>query len=158
MAPASAFAPAIFSIRTVRVLNGHVVVDHHLRYGNAVRRQKIGRHLEVHDVARVVLHDKEDALTAVHGLGRLVHLIGSGRGEHFAGAGRVEHTVPHVPSVKRFVPAAAAGEDGNLFLGRVGPQDSLDRRVELHQTGMRRGETGERFDDDVIHFVEELFH
>src|SRR3954447_12046077 len=71
--------------RIEAVLDGHVVVRHHRRDLDPLGGRELRGHLEVHDVAGVVLDDVEDAGAAVDGLRRLVHLVGRRRGEHLAG-------------------------------------------------------------------------
>ena len=70
--------------RVQGVLHGDVVVDHDRLDVGALGAAELGRHLEVHDVAGVVLDDVHDAGAAVDGLGRRLHLVGRGRGEDLA--------------------------------------------------------------------------
>ena len=86
----------------------------------------VGGHVEVHDVAGVVLDDVHDTGAAVDGLGRLQHLVGRGGGEHLARAGRVEHAGPDEAAVHRLVTRAAPGDQPDL---------ALDRRVNAHDHG-----------------------
>ena len=57
--------------RVEAVLHGHVVVDHHGFYFDAFGVGHFGGHLEVHNVAGVVLDDVQHACAAVNGLGGL---------------------------------------------------------------------------------------
>ena len=99
-----------------RVLHGDVVVDQHGLDVDPLVGGVLGRQLEVHDVARVVLDDVHDAGAAVDGLRRREHLVGHRRGEHLARAGRVEHPEPDEAAVQRLVARAAAGDEGDLAL------------------------------------------
>jgi len=93
--------------REEAVLDRDVVVrhdGHHL--GAVLGSGELGRHLEVHDVARVVLHDVQHTRTAVDEVVGGEHLVGGGGGEHLAGTGGVEHPPPDVPAVQGLVPGA----------------------------------------------------
>ena len=58
------------------VLDRDVVVgDHRDDAGAGLGGRQLGGHLEVHDVAGVVLDDVQDACAAVHQLGRRQHLV-----------------------------------------------------------------------------------
>ena len=74
----------------------------------------LGGHLEVQDIAGVVLDDVQHAGTGVHELGGFVHLIGCRRREHLAGAGRVEHADADEAAVERLVSGAAARDETDL--------------------------------------------
>src|SRR5580658_1644867 len=110
--PCSAAAPQIFSASTVAptprgvqaVLDGHVVVDDYRLDLDAVLAGQVRRHLEVQDVAGVVLHDVQHAGAAVDRLGGGLHLVRGGRGEHLAGAGRVQHARADEAAVHGLVP------------------------------------------------------
>ena len=91
-----------------RVLHGDVVVDQHGLDVDPLVGGVLGRQLEVHDVARVVLDDVHDAGAAVDRLGRGEHLVGHRRGEHLARARGVEHAAPDEAAVQRLVTRAAA--------------------------------------------------
>ena len=97
------------------VLDGDVVVGDDRDDARAgLGGGHLGGHLEVHDVAGVVLHDVQDAGAAVDELGRGEHLVGHRRGEHLAGAGGVEHAEPDEAAVQRLVAGAAAGDEADL--------------------------------------------
>ncbi len=106
-----------------RVLHGDVVVhDDRLHLDTGLHRGELGGHLEVHDVAGVVLHDVQHASAAVDLFRGRLHLVGRRRGEDLSGAGRVEHPEAHEPAVQRFVtrPAATHERDGAVvFRGRA---------------------------------------
>ena len=115
-------ADAAAAGRPGAVLHGDVVVGDDGDDARAgLGRRQLGRHLEVHDVAGVVLHDVQDAGAAVDQLGGGEHLVGHRRGEHLAGAGGVEHAEPDEPAVQRLVARAAAGDDADLALLRARP-------------------------------------
>ena len=65
------------------------------------RGGELARHLEVHDVTGVVLHDVQHAGTAVDDLGRLLHLVGRRRGEDLTGACGVKHAESDESAVQR---------------------------------------------------------
>ena len=119
------------------VLDRHVVVGDDRLDLDALALAEVGRHVEVHDVAGVVLDDVQDARAAVDGLRRLEHLVGRRRGEDLARARRVEHARPDEPAVHRLVPGAAAGDDADLALARA-------RRPARRSTGRSRPARGRR--------------
>ena len=97
--------------RVEAVLHGDVVVRHHRDDLDAgVSGGELGGHLEVHDVAGVVLHDVQHAGAAVDAARRFEHLVGHRRGEHLARARGVEHAGSDEPAVQRLVPGPAAGQ------------------------------------------------
>ena len=160
--PRSAAAPAIFSASTVapdaaaprgvqRVLHGDVVVDQHGLDGDPLVGGVLGRQLEVHDVARVVLDQVHDAGAAVDGLRRGEHLVGHRRGEHLARAGGVEHPEPDEAAVQRLVTRAAAGDEGDLALTRgVGAHHDLRVGVDAQDVAVRGRKADERLLDDLL--------
>src|SRR5699024_7377783 len=99
-------------VRTV--LHRDVVVGDDRCDSDVGRLGQFGGHLEVHDVARVVLDEVEYAASGVDGLRCGQHLVGNGRGEHLAGACGVEHACADEARVQRFVPRAAARHDADL--------------------------------------------
>ena len=116
--PRSAAAPPIFSAMTVaptprrpavysEFLNRDVVVDHDRLDLDAVFLGLVGGHLEVEDVAGVVLDDVDDTRATVHCLGRGEHLVRHRRCEDLARAGRVEHADTDEAAMQRLVPRAA---------------------------------------------------
>ena len=124
--PCSAAAPAIFSTQhrdadpapargVQAVLDGDVVIDHDRGDVDAgLCRGELGGHLEVHEVAGVVLDDVQDAGAAVDGRGGRQHLVGNRGGEHLARAGGVEHPAADEPGVQGLVPGPAAGYQPDL--------------------------------------------
>ena len=98
-----------------RVLDRDVVVvttvcDPDARVGGG----QLAGHLEVHDVAGVVLHDVQHAGARVDDLRRLEHLVGRRRGEDLAAARGVEHARADEAAVQRLVARAAAGDQRDL--------------------------------------------
>ena len=73
------------------VLHRDVVVDEQRGHLEAVGLGELLRHLERHAIARVVVHEQQDALVGRDELGRLVHVVGRRCGEDVARAGGVEH-------------------------------------------------------------------
>jgi hypothetical protein len=160
--PRSAAAPAIFAAAAggvERVLHGDVVVDEHRLDADPLVRGVVGRELEVHDVARVVLDDVDDAGAAVDGLGRRQHLVRHGRGEDLARTRRVEHAEPDESAVQRLVARAAAGYERDLALHRsAGAHDDLRAGVIAQDVAVSGRQAGERLAHQVGRVVEELLH
>ncbi len=141
------------------VLHGHVVGDHHRLDCDALVAGQVGRHLEVHDVARVVLDDMQHPGAAVDGLRGRQHLVGRGRGEHRTGAGRVEHAPADEPAVQRLVTGPPARDDRHLAPDRgVGARDEVGIRVHLQPVAVGRGDTRKLVPDGVLWSVDELLH
>src|SRR5207245_3426938 len=76
--------------------------------------EALGRHLEVHDVAGVVLDDEEPAVAAIDRAGSGDDLVGRRRGEDLPRASGVEHPIANEAGVKRLVATAAARDEGDL--------------------------------------------
>ena len=124
---------------------------------DAVALAELGGHLEVHDVAGVVLDDVQHPGAAVDRLGRLEHLVGRGRGEHLARARRVEHAPADEPAVHRLVARAAARDDPDLALhGRVGTDDDVGVVAHPHSVAVRGLDALEGLPDDVVGAVDQL--
>ena len=144
--------------RVQRVLDRDVVVRHD-RLDLDLARDELGGHLEVQDVAGVVLDDVEDAGAAVDGPGRGFHLVRDRRREDVAGAGRVEHAQPDVAAVHRLVAGATARDEPDLaLLGPAGAEHDVVRGVDLDEVGVGRPEAGEALGDEVVDLVDELLH
>ena len=100
------------------VLDGDVVVRDDVIHQDPLVARQVRRHLEIHDVARVVLHDHQDALLVRDGLDALQDLI-RGRGcEDGPGHGAIQHPLAHKPDVGGLVPAAAAADQRDLIPAR----------------------------------------
>ena len=82
---------------------------------------QLGRDLEVHDVAGVVLDDVQHARAAVDRLGGGQHLVRDRRGEDRARAGGIQHAHADEAAVHRLVAGAAAGDDADLALVAARP-------------------------------------
>ena len=142
-----------------RVLDRDVVVGEHGLDLDVLALPHVGGHVEVHDVAGVVLDDVNDAGAAVDGLRRLEHLVGRGRGEHLPRTGRVEHARPDVAAVHRLMTRAASGDEPDL---------ALDRRVLADDDGWFVDDpyavavccfnAVERVLQDRVGRIDELFH
>jgi hypothetical protein len=140
------------------VVHGDVVVDQYGRHLYVLLGGELGGHLEVQDVARVVLHDVQHPGAAVHRRGGLDHLVGHGRGEDLPGTGRVEHAVPDEADVQWFVPGTSAGHQADLA-GTRSRGAVNDPVLLVHpQPGMRGRETAQRVRYDRLDVVDELFH
>ena len=88
-----------------RVLDGDVVIGDD---GLDVATRHLARHVEVHDVAFVVLDDEQDARTGIHGLCRGDHLVGRGRGEDLARTGGIEHAMANEARMQGLMAGATA--------------------------------------------------
>ena len=168
-APSSAAAPTIFSARTVPpdaaatrgvegVLDRDVVGDDHGLDVDPFGLGQLGRELEVHDVAGVVLDDVQHAGTAVDRLGGGQHLVRDGRREDGTRAGRVEHPSPDEPAMHRLVAGATAGDHADLALTGCVLADDDVRRLDPDKVGMRQRHAGERLVDQVVGLVDQLLH
>jgi phosphotransferase system HPr (HPr) family protein len=73
--------------------DGDVVVHDHGRHLDPLVLRELGGHLEVEDVARVVLDDVQHAGTAAHELRREDHLVRDGAREDLAGACRITRSL-----------------------------------------------------------------
>ena len=119
----------------------------------------VGGHVEVHDVAGVVLDDVNDAGATVDGLRRLEHLVGRGRGEHFPRTSRVEHARPDVPAVHRLMTRAASGDEPDLALdGRVDADDDGWFVDDPYSVAVCCFNAMERVLEDRVGRIDELFH
>ena len=144
--------------RVEGVLHRDVVVDDDAGDLDALVGRELGGHLEVQDVAGVVLHDVQHAGAAVDRRGGGQHLVGHRGGEDLAGAGRVEHAVADVPAVQRLVPGAAAGDEADLARPRAArPGDNPVLQVDA-KGGVRRGDARQGVGDDAVDRVDELLH
>src|SRR5918912_1382524 len=109
-----------------RVLDRHVIVGHHIVGLYTFGFGQFSGHLEVQDIAGVVLYNVEGPGPAVHGFGSLEHLLWGRAGEDCPGAGCIQHTRTYVATVGRFVTRATAGDESYLVLyGRVGSHDDV---------------------------------
>ncbi len=121
--------------RVERIVHGDVVI------GDDARRlaaDHLCRHLEVHDVAVIVLDDEDHPGAGVDGLRRLQHLVWRRRGEDLARAGGVQHAMADETRVQRFVPRSAAGNQRDLALLQPLAAHELVRPVHRQDVGMRR--------------------
>ena len=116
------------------------------------------RHLEVHDVALVVLDDEERAGAAVRGLDRRHHLVRRGRGEDLAGAGGVEHADPDETGMQGLMARAAAGDQRDLARRERPPADELALLAQHDDVGMRLREAVEALGEDIVHGIDQLLH
>jgi hypothetical protein len=140
-------------------LHRHVVGDQHALHLEALAPQQIRRHVEIHHVAGVVLHNHQDPRAPVNGLGRLIHLVRGGGGEHRAGTGGVQHPVADEAHVHRLVAAAAAGDHRHLpRSGRVRPVDEVRIEVHLDQIRMGLEHPLQRLRDYIHRIIDQLLH
>ena len=139
--------------RIGRGLDGDVVIGddlHDLAAGH------LGGHVEIHDVAFVVLDDEEDAGAAVDRLGRRDHLVGRRRGEDLAGAGGIEHAAADEAGVKRLVAGTAAGDQRDLSRRELGAADEFALGAEGNDIGVGSGKAIEALGEDGFRRVDQL--
>jgi hypothetical protein len=140
-------------------LDSHVIVgDDGFHLGTGVLGGHLGGHLEIHDIAGIVLDDVQHASAAVDEPGGLMHLVRCRRGEHLTGAGRVEHPRTDETTMQRLVPRPAAGDETNLAGDRcVGTVDHLTFVIDPQlwvgccDSGQRVGHHGRRVVDELLH-------
>src|SRR5918997_1125532 len=145
--------------RVGRVLNRHVVVGDDVVGLDVFGLGEFSRHLEVEDVAGVVLYDVENPRAAVDGLGRLEHLLGGRAREDRARASGVEHPLSDVAAVGRLVPRAAAGDEGDLaFNGSVGADDDVVLGDDPDEPRVGEPHSAQHLLDDPLGGVDELLH
>src|ERR1700683_2324396 len=141
------------------VFDRDVVIDDHSLNLNAFAAGEVGCHLEVHYVAGVVLDDMQHAFAAVHRLGSLMHLVWSRTRKDRSGTSGVQHSFANKPSMHRLVAAATAGYNANLALDRgIRSNDVIRVEMDLDQIGICGAEAGDRFENDVLGGIDELFH
>ena len=115
-------APASRGVQ--RVLDGNVVGDHHRRHAHASVGGQLRRHLEVHDIARVVLHDVQPPRTRLSAGGGGQHLVGGRGGEHLAYASRIQHPGPDETAMQWLMAGATPGDHRDLpGAGGLGAED-----------------------------------
>jgi hypothetical protein len=145
--------------RVQGVLDGDVVVRHDRLDLDAVAPCQVGRHVEVHHVAGVVLDDVQDAGTAVDGLGRRLHLVGGRRGEDLARACCIQHARADESTVHRLVARAAARDEAHLALdGGVGTNDEHRVVVDPDAVAVRCLDALQRLPNDVVRCIDQLLH
>src|SRR6516225_67350 len=144
-------------VKTVFYRN--VVVDHHGFDLDALATSQVRRHLKIHDVPRVILYDVKDSFSAVHCLGRLVHLVRSRAGKNRSRTGSIQHPATHKAAVHRFVPAAAAGNNGDFVLNRsVFPNNIVWVQVNFNQVTVSGSKTAHGFKNNVLGGINQFFH
>ncbi len=130
-------APTIFSTTSVpatprrpmrvgRVLHRHVVVGDARAHWQPAAIS--ARHVEIHEVALVVLDDEQHAGAGIHRLGGRQHLVGGGRGEDLAGTGGIEHADDRQAAMQRLVAGTAAGDQRDLARLQVPAADEFVAR------------------------------
>ena len=150
-------APAAGGVE--RVLDRDVVVGEHGLDLDVLALAHVGGHVEVHDVAGVVLDDVNDAGAAVDRLRRLEHLVGRGRGEHLPRTGGVEHAGTDVAAVHRLVAGAAPGDEPDLALDRRVVADDDGRFVDdPHAVAVCCFDAVKRVLQDRVGRIDELLH
>src|SRR5215207_7185246 len=145
--------------RVGRVLDGDIIVGHDVVGLDPFGFAELPCHLEVENVARVVLDDVEDAGPAVHGFARFEHLVRRRAREYGTGTSCVEHTGSHETAVGRLVARAAAGDEGDLALyGGVGPYDDVGLGDDPDQGAVGTLHPPEHVLDDPLGRVDDFLH
>ena len=144
--------------RVEAVLDGDVVVHDDIVGVDALILRHIDRHFEVQDVARIILHDREDAAIGGDGLDSFIDLVRRRRCEHGARHGTIEHAAADVAGVRRLVSAAAAGDESDLaFFFRLAHDDVAF--WELSELVRRfLGDAFNHLAFDVFHLVDQFLH
>ena len=107
-----------------RILHRDVVGHHHRLDAYSLLGGQLRGHLEIHDVAGVVLHDVQHSCAGIRADGGRQDLVWGGGGEHLTCAGRVQHPDPDETTVQRFVTGASPGNHRDLSgAGGFGPED-----------------------------------
>jgi hypothetical protein len=111
-------------------------------------------HLEVHNVAGVVLDDVENASAAVDGSRSSFDLVRRGRSEHLTETGGIQHSFPNKSHVHGFVTAATSRHDGDFARDRrIGANHIGWVEADLENIRMRQSQAGERLAPDVLRIV-----
>ncbi len=103
------------------------------------------RHLEVHDVAFVILDDEDDACALIDRLDRRDHLIRRRRGEDLSRAGRVQHAEADESGMQWFVPRTAAGDERDFSGLERFATNELPFVAEHDDVGVRRDKAVKAF-------------
>ena len=136
------------------VFNGDVVIGDDLH--GAV--QHFGRHVEVHHVALVVLHDEQHAGSGIHLGGGLDHLIGSRRCEDLAWTGGVQHAVADEAAMQRFVARTSTGDKRHLAGLQRPAANEFMAAAERQYVGMGGSEAVQAFGQHRIDGIDEFLH
>ena len=119
------------------VLHGDVVVHQDRLDLHTVVGGQLGRDLEVHHVAGVVLDDVDDAPTGVHSLRRRHDRVWRRRGEHLAGTGRVQHAEADEAAVERLMARSSTRDERHLARPRRLPaHDEPLFEIDPHEIGV----------------------
>src|SRR6516165_9399064 len=131
-----------------------VICDH--RYDRLSRH--LARHVEIHDVAFVVLHDQQHPAAAVGGLNGGKNEIWRWRGEDLSGNGRVQHARSDEAAVQRLVSRAATRYQRDLALLEVPAQHKLRSLAKPHDVGMRCAKAGKTFIHHILDGIDQFLH
>ena len=143
-----------------QIAQGHVVGDEHHFDRDALLAGELGGEAEIQPVAGVVLDHQHAARRAARGEDGGQHRVGARRGEDVAGNRRRQHAAPDIAGMGRLVPAAAAGDNGDLAGGsgrQVGPDHHV-LAVEQGQPGRQVDRPFEQFAHEVARIVDEFLH
>ena len=109
--------------RVERAIHGHVVVHDDLLHADSLVARHVGGHLEVHDIAGIILDDQKDAFFSGDCLYGFIDLIRRRRRKDRPRHRGIQHALPDITCVSGLVPAASAGNQGDLsFLFRRADQ------------------------------------
>ena len=141
--------------RKGRFLHRNVVIGNHGR--NRVSRH-LACHVEVHDVALVVLDDEQHAATGVRRLGGRENEIGRRRSEDLAGTCRIQHSLPDESGVKRLVSGAPTRHQRHFARLEMLAQHERRLCTDPHNVGMCSAESGETFLHLVLDRIDQFLH
>ncbi len=105
------------------------------------------RHLEVHDVAVIILDDEQASGTCVRLLYGAHDLVGRRRGKNMPDAGRIQHSLADKSDMHRLVTGAATGDECDLTGCEVSTADAFSPCAEHDELPMGAYEAFQTFGD-----------
>ena len=121
--------------------------------------EELRGHLEIHDIAGVVLDDPKNASAVFDLFGRSQNLVGSRRSEYLSGASCVQHSESDKSCMQRLVAGSAARNQRDL----AGPASSFSRhqpriKRDFHDVGMGESKAAQALDQNVIDLIDQFLH
>ena len=140
------------------VLDGDIIVDDDVIRFDVLIFRHIDGHLEVHDIARVVLHDAEHARVRRNGLDALIDHVRRRRCEYGSCDRRIEHALAYEAAMRGLMPRAATRHKRNFPLLALLAHDNI-ARFELRELQRARlHETLDHFLFDIFDRVDDFLH
>jgi hypothetical protein len=103
--------------------------------------EHLGRHLEIHNVALVVLDDEQCSLALIDALDCSEHLVRRRSRENLAGTGGVQHAEADEAGMQRLMSRTAARDQRDLAGGQRLSADKFARRTERDDVRVRCGKS-----------------